>query len=89
MYLEQNRAIQSTDKKVLNCHTIEFSFKAQVSIINQEVLRRNPLGNWVIKFYILNFQNFTCVFTITILVKFGVHFLGLPLEIFFGVIAED
>ena len=34
--------------------------------------------------YILNFQNFTCVFTI--LVKFDIRFLGLPREIFFGVI---
>ena len=31
-----------------------------------------------------NFQNFNCVFTI--LLKFDIHFLGLPWEIFFGVI---
>ena len=38
MYFKQNSAIQSTDRKVLNCHIIlEFSFKAQVSIIDQEV----------------------------------------------------
>ena len=35
MYFKQNNAIQSTDRKVLNCHTIEFSFKAQGSIIEQ------------------------------------------------------
>jgi len=33
------------------------------------------------------FQNFTYVFTI--LVKFDIHFLRLPWEIFFGVITED
>ena len=37
MYFKQNNAIQSIDRKVLNCHTIEFSFKVQVSIIDQEV----------------------------------------------------
>ena len=37
--------------------------------------------------YTWNFQNFTCVFTI--LVKFDIHFLGLPWEIFFGVITDD
>ena len=39
--------------------------------------------------YILHmkFQNFTCVFTI--LVKFDIHFLGLPWQIFFGVITDD
>ena len=37
--------------------------------------------------YILNFQNFTCVFTI--LVKFDIRFLRLPREIFFGVITDD
>ena len=37
--------------------------------------------------YTLNFQNFTCVFTI--LVKFDIHFLGLPWEIFFGVTTDD
>ena len=37
--------------------------------------------------YTWNFLNFTCV--ITILVKFGIHFLGLPWEIFFGVITDD
>ena len=37
--------------------------------------------------YTWNFQNFTRVFTI--LVKFDIHFLGLPLEIFFGVITDD
>ena len=37
--------------------------------------------------YTWNFQNFTCV--ITILVKFDIHFLGLPWEIFFGVITDD
>ena len=37
--------------------------------------------------YTWNFQNFTCVFTI--LVKFDIHFLRLPWEIFFGVITDD
>ena len=37
--------------------------------------------------YTLNFQNFTCVFTI--LVKFDIRFLKLPWEIFFGVITDD
>ena len=35
----------------------------------------------------LNFQNFACVFTI--LVKFDICFLGLPREIFLGVITDD
>ena len=35
----------------------------------------------------MEFQSFTCVFTI--LVKFGIHFLGLSWEIFFGVITDD
>ena len=34
-----------------------------------------------------NFENFTRV--ITIPVKFGIHFLGLPWEIFFGVTTDD
>ena len=34
-----------------------------------------------------NFHNFTCVSTI--LVKFDIHFQGLPWEIFFGVITDD
>ena len=37
--------------------------------------------------YTGNFQNFTYV--ITILVKFDIHFLGLPWEIFFAVTTED
>ena len=37
--------------------------------------------------YVWNFQNFTRVFTI--LVKFDIHFLGLPWEIFFTVITDD
>ena len=37
--------------------------------------------------YTWNFQNFTCVFTL--LVKFDIHFLRLPWEIFFGVITDD
>ena len=37
--------------------------------------------------YTWNFQNFKCV--ITILVKFDIHFLGLPREIFFGVTTDD
>ena len=37
--------------------------------------------------YRWNFKNFTCVFTI--LVKFDIHFLGLPWEIFFGVITNN
>ena len=37
--------------------------------------------------YTWNFQNFTCV--ITILVKFDIHFLWLPWEIFFGVTTDD
>ena len=37
--------------------------------------------------YTWNFQNFTCVFTI--LVKFDIHFLGLPWESFFAVITDD
>ena len=37
--------------------------------------------------YTWHFQNFTCV--ITILLKFDIHFLGLPWEIFFGVTADD
>ena len=36
--------------------------------------------------YTWNFQNFTCV--ITILVKFEIHFLGLPWEFFFGVTTD-
>ena len=36
--------------------------------------------------YTWNFQNFTCV--ITILVKFDIHFLGLPREIFFSVLTD-
>ena len=39
-----------------------------------------------ITFYTWNFQNFTCV--ITILVKFDIHFHGLPREILFGVTTE-
>ena len=37
--------------------------------------------------YTLSFKNFTCVFTI--LVKFDIHFLGIPRAIFVGVIADD
>ena len=38
MYFKQNIAIESTDRKVLNCYLVlEFSFKVQVSIIDQEV----------------------------------------------------
>ena len=37
--------------------------------------------------YTLKFPNFTCVFTIV--VKFDIRFLGLPQEIFLGVIADD
>ena len=37
--------------------------------------------------YTWKFQNFTCV--ITILVKFNIHFLGLPGEIFFDVTTAD
>ena len=37
--------------------------------------------------YTMNVHNFTCVFTI--LVKFDIQFLGLPWEIFFGVITDD
>ena len=37
--------------------------------------------------YTWNFQNFTCV--ITILVKFDIHFLGLPWEIFIAVATDD
>ena len=37
--------------------------------------------------YTWNFQNFKCV--IPILVKFDIHFLGLPWEIFFGVTTDD
>ena len=37
--------------------------------------------------YTWNFQNFTCVSTI--LVKFDIHFLGLPWEIFFRVTKDD
>jgi len=36
--------------------------------------------------YTRNFQNFSCV--ITILVKFDVHFLGLPQELLFGVTTD-
>ena len=39
------------------------------------------------KSYTWNFQNFNCV--ITILVKFDIHFFGLPWEIFFGVTTDD
>ena len=35
----------------------------------------------------MKFPNFFCVFTI--LVKFNILFLGLPWEIFFGVITDD
>ena len=37
--------------------------------------------------YTLNLQNFNWV--LTILVKFEIHILGLPREIFFGVITDD
>ena len=37
--------------------------------------------------YTRNFQNFTCV--ITILVKFGIHFLRRPRKIFFGVTKDN
>ena len=37
--------------------------------------------------YTRNVQNFTSVFTI--LVKFVIHFLGLPREIFFDVITDN
>ena len=37
--------------------------------------------------YTWNLQNFTC--GIIILVKFDIHFLGLPWEIFFGVTTDD
>ena len=37
--------------------------------------------------YTWNFQNFNSV--ITILVKFDIHFLGLPWDIFFGVTTDD
>ena len=37
MYFKQNSVIQSTGRKVLNCHIIEFPFKVQVAIIDQEV----------------------------------------------------
>ena len=37
--------------------------------------------------YTGKFQNFTYV--ITILVKFDIHFLGLPWEIFFAVTTEE
>ena len=40
-----------------------------------------------VKFHKIASQKFTCVFTI--LVKFDIHFLGLPWEIFFGVIKDD
>ena len=40
-----------------------------------------------ILYYTWNFQNFTCVFTIV--VKFGIHFLGLPWEIVFGVTKDN
>ena len=35
----------------------------------------------------MKFQRFTCV--LTILVKFDICFLGLPWEIFFGIITDD
>ena len=41
----------------------------------------------IIASYTWNFQNFTCV--ITYLVKFDIHFLCLPWEIFFGVTTDD
>ena len=37
--------------------------------------------------YTLNFQNFTCVFTI--LEKFDIRFLGLPREISLGDMTDD
>ena len=40
-----------------------------------------------IKSYTWDFQNFTYVFSI--FVKFDIHFLRLPWEIFFGVITDD
>ena len=48
----------------------------------------------IVKFYkitssasfTLNFQNFICVFTVP--VKFDIYFLGLPREIFFGVVTD-
>ena len=40
-----------------------------------------------IKSYTWDFQNFTYVFSI--LDKFDIHFLRLPLEIFFGGITDD
>ena len=41
----------------------------------------------IITSYTLNFQNFSCVFTI--LVKFDIYFLRIPWEIFFGVSTDD
>ena len=37
--------------------------------------------------YKLNFQNFA--FVLTILVNFNIYFLGLPLEVVFGVTADN
>ena len=38
MCFKQTSAIESTDRKVLNCYIVlEFSFKVQVSVIDQEV----------------------------------------------------
>ena len=37
--------------------------------------------------YTLNLQNFN--WALTVLVKFEIHFLGPPREIFFGVITDD
>ena len=39
------------------------------------------------KSYTWNFQNFNCV--ITIIVKFDIHFLGLPWEFYFGVTTDN
>ena len=50
--------------------------------------KKKKINKWQIsQNYVWNFQNFTCVFTI--LVKFDIHFLGLPWEIFFAVITDD
>ena len=50
-------------------------------------LRCNTKENFLLEPEKKNVQNFTCVFTI--LVKFDLHFLGLPCEIFVGVITDN
>ena len=86
-------------KLKINCRLFIFIFKfnknenwTQIFIFHFSTCRKNEWpqytrihnGSWS---YTWKFQNFTCVFTT--LVNFDIYFLGLPWEIFFGVITDD